>query len=151
MAQWRLPRAVVAAFPMSNWQQLKTRLDERERPRKRARAELNDAVKRQKVEQTKAKKPDQAAIAAAAAAAAPLPPTSFVALDCEMVGVGSSGKRSALARCAIVGHDGALLYDKHVRPKERITGESARRAPFVTRAALRTPSLAGARRLSHQV
>ena len=70
---------------MSNWQQLKTRLDERERPRKRARAELNDAVKRQKVEQTRAKKPDKAAIAAAAAAAAPLPPTSFVALDCETV------------------------------------------------------------------
>ena len=108
-------------------------------------------MKRQKVEQTKVKKPDKVAVAAAAAAAAPLPPTSFVALDCEMVGVGSSGKRSALARCAIVGHDGALLYDKHVRPKERITGESARRAPFVTRAALRTPSLAGARRLSHQV
>lgn len=45
----------------------------------------------------------------------------IVAMDCEMVGVGSAGKESALARCSIVGGDGSVLYDKHVRPSERIT------------------------------
>ncbi|KAJ8602538.1 hypothetical protein CTAYLR_008343 [Chrysophaeum taylorii] len=38
-----------------------------------------------------------------------------------MVGVGDAGKESALARCSVVGGDGATLYDKHVRPNARIT------------------------------
>ena len=121
---------------MSNWAALRARLAD-ERPRKRARGELSEAVKRQKIaeETQKHRKPDKATTAAAAAAAAPLPPADFVALDCEMVGVGSSGKRSALARCAIVGHDGSLLYDKHVRPNERITGaqHAALSRPFPAR------------------
>ncbi|TYZ64942.1 hypothetical protein PybrP1_000615 [[Pythium] brassicae (nom. inval.)] len=43
------------------------------------------------------------------------------AMDCEMVGVGLAGKTSALARCSIVDFDGAVLYDKFVRPAEKVT------------------------------
>jgi DNA polymerase III epsilon subunit-like protein len=45
----------------------------------------------------------------------------YVALDCEMVGVGPDGKRSALARIAIVNFYGTLLYESFVKPPERIT------------------------------
>lgn len=48
------------------------------------------------------------------------------AMDCEMVGVGLSGKASALARCSIVDFDGAVLYDKFVRPAEKVTGAALR-------------------------
>lgn len=53
--------------------------------------------------------------------------SQIVAMDCEMVGVGLSGKQSALARCSIVDYNGEVLYDKHVRPAEKITGRKARR------------------------
>uniref|UniRef100_A0AAV1TPK2 RNA exonuclease 4 n=1 Tax=Peronospora matthiolae TaxID=2874970 RepID=A0AAV1TPK2_9STRA len=45
----------------------------------------------------------------------------IVAMDCEMVGVGLSGKTSVLARCSIVDYEGNVLYDKHVRPVEKVT------------------------------
>ncbi|KAG7378627.1 hypothetical protein PHYPSEUDO_009812 [Phytophthora pseudosyringae] len=45
----------------------------------------------------------------------------IVGMDCEMVGVGLSGKTSVLARCSIVDYDGNVLYDKHVRPVEKVT------------------------------
>eukprot|EP00904_Undaria_pinnatifida_P009177 jgi/Undpi1/538/HiC_scaffold_10.g04002.m1 len=38
-----------------------------------------------------------------------------------MVGVGPAGRRSALARCCIVGWNGNVIYDKHVTPNERVT------------------------------
>ncbi|CAM6114193.1 unnamed protein product [Calypogeia fissa] len=47
--------------------------------------------------------------------------TRVLALDCEMVGVGSDGKRNALARVSIVNIWGNIVYDKHVRPPERVT------------------------------
>lgn len=50
----------------------------------------------------------------------PIAPNQFVALDCEMVGVGE-GKRSALARVSIVNYDGTVAYDKYVKPDEEIT------------------------------
>ena len=37
--------------------------------------------------------------------------SKYVALDCEMVGVGLDGKRSMLARCSIVDFDGEVLLD----------------------------------------
>ena len=46
---------------------------------------------------------------------------NYVAIDCEMVGLGPSGKVSALARCAVVDFDGAVLYDRFVRPKGFVT------------------------------
>ena len=45
----------------------------------------------------------------------------IVAMDYEMVGVGLSGKTSVLARCSIVDYEINVLYDKHVRPVEKVT------------------------------
>lgn len=45
----------------------------------------------------------------------------IVALDCEMVGIGLSGKQSVLARCSMVDYDGNVLYDKFVRPPVLVT------------------------------
>jgi RNA exonuclease 4 len=47
--------------------------------------------------------------------------TSVVGLDCEMVGVGPGGHRSALARVSIVNSAGNALLDTFVAPKERVT------------------------------
>ncbi|KAJ7641769.1 ribonuclease H-like domain-containing protein [Roridomyces roridus] len=47
-------------------------------------------------------------------------PGKYLALDCEMVGVGPEGIESALARVSIVNFHGALLLDAFVRPKERV-------------------------------
>ena len=56
---------------------------------------------------------------------APPPPpsgaTQVLAMDCEMVGVGPEGTRSALARVCIVNNDGHPILDAHVKPKEKIT------------------------------
>jgi hypothetical protein len=45
---------------------------------------------------------------------------NYVALDCEMVGIGHGGNQSALARCCLVDFDGNKLYDEFVRPKSRV-------------------------------
>lgn len=45
----------------------------------------------------------------------------FVALDCEMVGVGYKGSRSALARVTIVNWHGFVVLDTYVKPKEPVT------------------------------
>ncbi|KAL7535710.1 hypothetical protein ACHAWF_005240 [Thalassiosira exigua] len=53
-----------------------------------------------------------------------LPPSEtgrYVAVDCEMVGVGSDGRRSALARASAVDWDGNVLLDAFVRVPERVT------------------------------
>eukprot|EP01035_Chromulina_nebulosa_P021548 gene21548-27900_t len=47
--------------------------------------------------------------------------TKYIALDCEMVGIGTTGQQSALARCTIVDYDGIVLYDKFVRPPAFVT------------------------------
>ncbi|KAI8974006.1 ribonuclease H-like domain-containing protein [Trametes punicea] len=47
-------------------------------------------------------------------------PGKYVALDCEMVGVGIDGEESALARVSLVNFHGAVLLDAFVRPRERI-------------------------------
>jgi RNA exonuclease 4 len=44
-----------------------------------------------------------------------------VALDCEMVGVGPSGKISVLARVSVVDFYGCSLFDSFVRVEERVT------------------------------
>jgi len=49
------------------------------------------------------------------------PPTDIVAIDCEMVGVGSTGVNSALARVSIVNFNNQIVYDTFVRPPEKIT------------------------------
>ena len=45
----------------------------------------------------------------------------YVALDCEMVGIGPDGKKSALARVSIVDCEGTVLLDTFVRVPERVT------------------------------
>lgn len=42
-------------------------------------------------------------------------------MDCEMVGVGLDGEESILARVSIVNHFGKCIYDKYVKPTEKVT------------------------------
>eukprot|EP00045_Choanoeca_perplexa_P009877 m.97803 g.97803 ORF g.97803 m.97803 type:complete len:332 (+) comp15061_c0_seq2:92-1087(+) len=44
----------------------------------------------------------------------------YLAMDCEMVGVGSNGRTDVLARCSIVNRDGDTVLDSFVSPKERV-------------------------------
>ena len=46
--------------------------------------------------------------------------TNVVAADCEMVGVGPRGSRDMLARVSIVNSFGHVLYDKYVKPLEKV-------------------------------
>ncbi|PNY23518.1 RNA exonuclease 4 [Tolypocladium capitatum] len=45
----------------------------------------------------------------------------YVAMDCEMVGVGPGGYESALARVSIVDFHGRQVYDSFVKPREKVT------------------------------
>jgi RNA exonuclease 4 len=45
----------------------------------------------------------------------------YLALDCEMVGVGEGGVTSALARVSIVDYNNAILLDTHVKVDEPVT------------------------------
>jgi RNA exonuclease 4 len=45
----------------------------------------------------------------------------YVAIDCEMVGVGPGGHESSLARVSIVDFHGRQIYDSYVKQKERVT------------------------------
>ncbi|RXN21690.1 RNA exonuclease 4-like protein [Labeo rohita] len=47
--------------------------------------------------------------------------TRAVAMDCEMVGIGCDGEDSILARVSIVNHFGKCVYDKYVKPTEKVT------------------------------
>ncbi|KLT42078.1 hypothetical protein CC85DRAFT_274944 [Cutaneotrichosporon oleaginosum] len=48
-------------------------------------------------------------------------PGNYVALDCEMVGLGHLGAESALARVSLVNYHGHVLLDTFVAPRERVT------------------------------
>jgi predicted secreted protein len=45
----------------------------------------------------------------------------YVGLDCEMVGIGASGKQSALARCCLIDFDGNVIFDEYVKPPGFVT------------------------------
>lgn len=47
--------------------------------------------------------------------------TNAIAIDCEMVGTGYGGSNSALARISIVNLYGHCVYDKYVKPIEKVT------------------------------
>ncbi|KAK7486713.1 hypothetical protein BaRGS_00021997 [Batillaria attramentaria] len=47
--------------------------------------------------------------------------TKALAMDCEMVGVGKDGEESVLARVSLVNQHGHCVYDKFVRPREKVT------------------------------
>lgn len=51
----------------------------------------------------------------------PISLTRAVAIDCEMVGVGPDGEDSILARVSLVNHFGKCIYDKYVKPTEKVT------------------------------
>ena len=103
-------RKPAKAAPGSNWEKLKAKLTSGAKAKgsKHAGTDLKAAER-------------EAAAAAAAPRARQLVANKFVALDCEMVGVGSSGKESVLARCSLVDEDGGVVYDRHVRVGERVT------------------------------
>lgn len=46
---------------------------------------------------------------------------SYVALDCEMVGIGADGKQSALARVSITGWNDEIILDTFVQVPDRVT------------------------------
>ncbi|ETN85037.1 hypothetical protein NECAME_06584, partial [Necator americanus] len=48
-------------------------------------------------------------------------PTPLIALDCEYVGGGMDGSEDLLARVSIVNQEGKIVYDKYVKPRERVT------------------------------
>lgn len=45
----------------------------------------------------------------------------YIALDCEMVGVGGGIERSVLARVSVVNYHGEQVYDSFVKPTETVT------------------------------
>lgn len=47
--------------------------------------------------------------------------SKYVSMDCEMVGVGKSGKKSAIARVTIIDWNNNLLMETYVRPNEPVT------------------------------
>ncbi|XP_015270396.1 PREDICTED: RNA exonuclease 4 [Gekko japonicus] len=47
--------------------------------------------------------------------------TRAVAMDCEMVGVGPKGEDSIVARVSLVNQFGKCVYDKYVKPTEKVT------------------------------
>jgi RNA exonuclease 4 len=46
---------------------------------------------------------------------------TYIAMDCEMVGVGEGGRRSKLARVTLVNWNGEIVYDEFVKPTEEVT------------------------------
>ena len=46
---------------------------------------------------------------------------NYVAMDCEMVGVGPNGYKSMVARVTIVGWNGNILLDEFVKPQQQVT------------------------------
>ncbi|KAK4108449.1 hypothetical protein N656DRAFT_718004 [Canariomyces notabilis] len=44
----------------------------------------------------------------------------YLAIDCEMVGIGDGGHDHALARVSVVDFHGRQVYDSYVRPQERV-------------------------------
>ena len=45
----------------------------------------------------------------------------YIAIDCEMVGIGPGGVNSALARVSAVNYEGQQIYDSFVKPREVVT------------------------------
>ncbi|GKY99629.1 hypothetical protein MPSEU_000917000 [Mayamaea pseudoterrestris] len=43
------------------------------------------------------------------------------AMDCEMVGVGTDGLDSCLARATVIDYDGNVVYDQFVQPSQHVT------------------------------
>ncbi|OWZ55003.1 RNA exonuclease 4 [Cryptococcus neoformans c45] len=48
-------------------------------------------------------------------------PGQYLAIDCEMVGIGPNGMENTLARVSIVNYHGAVILDTFVQPREPVT------------------------------
>ena len=48
-------------------------------------------------------------------------PGRYVAIDCEMVGVGPNGTEDLLARVSVVNYFGHVLLDAFIAPSQRVT------------------------------
>ena len=115
-----VPAAKVTALANSNWMARKSTIQQKNQrnntsPTLAKKHDLDVKIQKQRVKQEKQAKRIQAQTAEWVNNAC------IVAMDCEMVGVGLSGKTSVLARCSIVDYEGNVLYDKHVRPVEKVT------------------------------
>ncbi|EEY56804.1 RNA exonuclease 4 [Phytophthora infestans T30-4] len=119
-AQKTQEKAKPAAVANSNWLALKSKIQQKDQRHKGGKTlekkhDLDVKAQKQRVKQEKQVKRMKARTAEW------VDNSLIVGMDCEMVGVGLSGKTSVLARCSIVDYDGNVLYDKHVRPVEKVT------------------------------
>ncbi|KAG6614558.1 RNA exonuclease 4 [Phytophthora cinnamomi] len=113
-------KAQPTALANSNWLALKSRIQQKDQRHKGGKAperkrDLDVQAQKQRAKQEKQTRRKQQRTAEWVDNA------RIVGMDCEMVGVGLSGKTSVLARCSIVDYEGEVLYDKHVRPVEKVT------------------------------
>ncbi|KAK9832228.1 hypothetical protein WJX74_003703 [Apatococcus lobatus] len=92
-----------------NWQALQSKLQVGPRKRQKTEAAAPPGRKAKELLKGPVQLKDSTAV------------TQVLAVDCEMVGVGPDGARSALARVCIVNNLGTVLLDKHVQPSERVT------------------------------
>ncbi|KAG5184148.1 ribonuclease H-like domain-containing protein [Tribonema minus] len=85
--------------------------------------ELNEAARKAKVDKTRRDMEAKELKQSRKKGKGPSPEVceQYVALDCEMVGTGVSGRHSALAQCCITDWHGNTLYCSYVRPPERVT------------------------------
>ncbi|GMF43730.1 unnamed protein product [Phytophthora fragariaefolia] len=116
----RATAAKPAALANSNWLALKSKIQQQDQRHKGGQAgekkrDLDVKAQKLRAKQEKQSRRQQQRTAEWVDNA------RIVAMDCEMVGVGLSGKTSVLARCSIVDYDGNVLYDKPVRPVEKVT------------------------------
>ncbi|KAL7691674.1 putative ribonuclease H-like superfamily, exonuclease, RNase T/DNA polymerase III [Plasmopara halstedii] len=98
----------------SNWLAVKNKIHQKDQPRER-KYDLDPKAAKERV------KKEKQAMRMKERTAEWVDNSRIVGIDCEMVGVGLSGKTSVLARCSIVDYDGNVLYDKKVRPVEKVT------------------------------
>lgn len=117
-------KAAKAVKPMvlanSNWLALKSKIQQKDQRHKGGKVpekkhDLDVKAQKQRAKQEKQAKRKQQRTAEW------VDNSLIVGMDCEMVGVGLSGKTGVLARCSIVDYNGNVLYDKHVRPVEKVT------------------------------
>ncbi|GLD92115.1 hypothetical protein PINS_up000648 [Pythium insidiosum] len=114
----KAPAKVKAVAPNSNWLAMKAKIQQKDqkfaKPGER-KHDLDVHAHKKKVKAMQlARKHEQKT-------AQWIDNSKIIAMDCEMVGVGLSGRQSVLARCSIVDYDGNVLYDKTVRPVEKVT------------------------------
>lgn len=104
----------------SNWLALKSKIQQKDQQHKGSKVrtkkhDLNVKAEKERLKQVKQLERMKARTAEW------VDNSRIVGMDCEMVGAGLSGKTSVLARCSIVDYDGNVLYDKKVRPVEKVT------------------------------